>query len=255
MSRVIGIVSGKGGVGKTTVAVNLGSALAKHHNKKVTVVDCNITTSHLGLSLGMYYWPTNLNKVLKGEVALEDAMLEHTSGMRVLPASIKHKDITGVDLGNLRNLIKQLSKDSDVIILDASPGLGREAMLALNACEEVLFVAAPTIPSAIDVVRCREVAEDLGKTPLGIVLNQVEEKEYELTKADVERLTGMPVISVIPRDHAVGRSLAKEIPVVMLEPKSKAGEEMLHLSSKIIGAEHKRREGFFVKLLKRLRLK
>ena len=51
MARIIGIVSGKGGVGKTTLGINLGAALAHHLKKNVTIVDCNVTTSHLGLYL------------------------------------------------------------------------------------------------------------------------------------------------------------------------------------------------------------
>ena len=64
MTRIIGVVSGKGGVGKTTLVANLGAALASLYKKDVIVVDCNVTTSHLGLYLGMYYYPISLNKVL-----------------------------------------------------------------------------------------------------------------------------------------------------------------------------------------------
>jgi septum site-determining protein MinD len=64
LTRIIGIVSGKGGTGKTTAAVNIGAALAMRHKKDVIIVDCNITTSHLGMYMGLYYYPISLNHVL-----------------------------------------------------------------------------------------------------------------------------------------------------------------------------------------------
>jgi septum site-determining protein MinD len=74
MTRIIGIVSGKGGVGKTTIVANLGAALASFYKKRVIIVDCNVTTSHLGLYLGMYYHPVSLNQVLRGEASMDDAI-------------------------------------------------------------------------------------------------------------------------------------------------------------------------------------
>lgn len=82
MTRIIGVISGKGGVGKTTVVANLGVILASEFKKDVIIVDCNISTSHLALYLGMYYCPITLNQVLKGEAKIEDAMYEyHVSGL------------------------------------------------------------------------------------------------------------------------------------------------------------------------------
>ena len=71
--RVLGIVSGKGGVGKTTIATNLALALSEI-GREVVIVDCNITTSHVGFSFGFYYYPITLNDVLKGLFDLRRAV-------------------------------------------------------------------------------------------------------------------------------------------------------------------------------------
>ncbi|MFH0961922.1 MAG: AAA family ATPase, partial [archaeon] len=84
-TRVIGIISGKGGVGKTTLVSNLGAVLAEEFKKDVVVLDCNFTTSHLGLYLGLYQTPITLNTVLQGKAELEDAIYTHRSGMKVIP--------------------------------------------------------------------------------------------------------------------------------------------------------------------------
>ena len=70
MTRVIGVISGKGGVGKTTVVANLGAIFAQKYKKDVVIVDCNVSTSHLGLYLGMYYTPITLKQVLKGDAEI-----------------------------------------------------------------------------------------------------------------------------------------------------------------------------------------
>ncbi|MHA1747571.1 MAG: P-loop NTPase, partial [Promethearchaeota archaeon] len=72
MSRIIGVMSGKGGVGKTTVVSNLATVLSGHQ-KNVTAVDCNITTSHLLMHFGKVYHPKTLNDVLKGKSSIADA--------------------------------------------------------------------------------------------------------------------------------------------------------------------------------------
>jgi cell division ATPase MinD len=254
LARIISIISGKGGVGKTTVGLNLGAALAKHFKKNVTLVDCNVTTSHVGLYLGMYYCPITLNKVLRGEYKIEDAINEHYSGMNVVPASLSLSDLDGVDITELRNKLKGLFNNNDIILLDGSPGLGREGIASMKASDEVLYITNPYIPSVMDIVRCQEVANEVGVRPLGVVVNMASNKKYEMSKSEIEELTKLPVIATIPHDRNVHRSLTLKMPVVMFKPYSAASKELIKLSSHLIGETYKV-EGRLSRLLKKLRLK
>lgn len=253
MTRVIGIISGKGGVGKTTVSINLGTILAHHLQKNVTVIDCNVTTSHIGLYLGIYYSPSTLNKVLRGESNIEDAIVQHFSGMKVIPASLSLSDLDGIDVTLMKDKLTELFDKNDVILLDASPGLGREAFATLKAVDEIIYVTTPYIPSIMDIVRCQEVANELGIKPLGIVLNMVHKKRYEMTPAEVEQLTKIPVIASIPFDNNVNKSLASKTPVVILKPKSKASKELVKLGKKLFGGDYQT-QGKLSSLIQRLRL-
>ena len=105
MMRIIGIVSAKGGVGKTVVTSNLGITLASKFNKKVAVVDCNLTTSHLGLYLGLYSFPITLNNVLRNEAVIEQAIYPHPSGLKIIPASIELKELQNIDTENLKQTL------------------------------------------------------------------------------------------------------------------------------------------------------
>jgi septum site-determining protein MinD len=88
MSRLIAVISGKGGVGKTTTAINLGTALNKF-GKDVIIVDANLTTPNVGLHLGAPIVPVNLNHVLLGKAKVADAVYEHESGTKIVPSSLE----------------------------------------------------------------------------------------------------------------------------------------------------------------------
>ena len=238
MTRIIGIVSGKGGVGKTTLGLNLGVALAHNFKKNVTIVDCNVTTSHLGLYLGMYYCPITLNKVLRGEYEAWESVQTHYSGLKVIPASLSATDLEGLNLSEIRNSIKSIFKKNDIILLDGSPGLGREAVATLKASDELLYVTNPYIPFAMDIVRNQEIVERLGTKPIGIVLNMIHGKKYEMTDEEIEDLTKLPVIAKVPFDANVHQSLVLKTPVVTFKPYSPSSKEIIRLASNLIGEEY-----------------
>lgn len=250
MTRIIGVVSGKGGVGKTTLVANLGAALASVFKKNVIVVDCNVTTSHLGLYLGMYYYPISLNKVLSGQVGIDSAIYDYSiNGMRIIPASLSIDDLKGIDISKLNVSVKKLFGKADIVLLDSAPGLGREAMSAMRASDEILYIMTPFVPVLMDIIKCNKIANELSLKPLGVVMNMTGEGRYELTDKEVEQLVELPVISRIPRDKDVLRSLAAKLPVTDFNANSAAAQEIIRLAGFLVGEEYKPR-GKLSRLLK-----
>jgi septum site-determining protein MinD len=236
MPRIIGIVSGKGGVGKTTVTANLGVALARF-GKKVTIVDCNVTTSHLGFSFGLYYYPKTLNHVLKGEASIYDAVYHHESNVDIIPASLSIEDLIGIDIENLGSTIKDIQ--GDVVLLDSAPGLGKEPLSVFKVSQEIIYVTIPYISAVSDIIRCQKVARQLGLMPLGIILNMVRGGRYELSKRETEALTGLPVIAKIPFDKNIPKSLALGNPLLTFKPYSPASIEFMKLAAELTGMEYR----------------
>lgn len=245
MTRIISIASGKGGVGKTTISINLATVLAMNFKKSVIVIDCNITTSHLSLYLGSYYHPVTLNQVLRGEAKMMDAVYEHMKNFKIIPASLSVKDLRGVDIGVMKEKIKELYGKADFVFLDSAPGLGREANSVLRASDEVLFVTSPFLSSVADILRCKEIIKDTKTVPVGIVLNMSSRKN-ELSKEEIEEMTELPVIQVIPIDKNVPKSLVAKEPVVIHNPRCKASKSFYSLATKILGRPAK--EGLFEKI-------
>lgn len=239
--RSIGVISGKGGVGKTTVVANLGLALTRL-NKSVTVIDCNVTTSHLGLSLGLYDYPKTLNNVLRNEAGISDATYFY-NGLKIIPASLELEELINIDMEHLNSFIRNLS-DTEIVLLDSSPGLGKEALGVLKSCDEVIFVTTPYMIAISDVIRCNRLVSELGIKPLGIVLNMITNDFHELTASNIEMLTKLPVISKIPFDKNVQRGLAMGNPIMLSNPYSPVSREISKLASSISG-ENYRQGSFF----------
>jgi septum site-determining protein MinD len=226
--RIIDICSGKGGVGKTTIAANLGMALHLL-NQRVVILDCNLTTPHLGLSLGLCPEQT-FNHYLRKEAKLEDVAYTHHSGLRIVPASLELSSLANIETNSLKEEIKKAFQGCDFVLLDSAPGIGREALIALGACDEAVFVANPYIQSAVDVLKTKQLSEKMGFRSSGIILNRVRRKGYELQPMDMMNFAELPVLASIPEDECVLRCANSRQLVVINSPKCKASRALMKLA-------------------------
>ncbi len=248
--RKIAIVSGKGGIGKTTLAINLGYLLNKEFKMDNVVVDCNMTTPHLGVNLGLYNVDITLNHILKDVSKAEEGIFEHNTGVKVIPSSLKLTDLSEVDMFKLPEKLDELNMH---VILDSAPGLGREGLAAISAADEILFVTQPYTSAVVDLYRCRKIAEKLDKKILGVVVNNRKNKNHELTDNEIEKITEIPVIGSIPYDMEIERALVKKLPLSFYNPKAKSNDALYSLASTIAGFEIKRKKTFFENLLNSFR--
>src|SRR4030042_3368410 len=138
MAKVYAIISGKGGVGKTTTTINLGVSL-NYLGEEVIIVDANLTTPNVGIHLGAPIVPTTLNHVLNNQAKLEDAIYEHESGTKIMPASLSLKETEKIRYNKLPDIIKGLKKITEHILIDAAAGLGREARAAIESADEIII--------------------------------------------------------------------------------------------------------------------
>lgn len=229
MTRVIGIVSGKGGVGKSTVAVNLALAL-RSFKKSVTLVDCNLSTPHLSYYLGATDYTGTINDVLRDRMDVNSALYNY-NGIKYLPASAKFEDLIGVELAKFKKHLSKIEKGNDFVILDAAPGLGKEALFVMDASKEILFVTSPFIPMVSDVIRCKEVLKQFGEKKMSVLLNMVTYGTHELKKNVVEELTGLPVLGEIPHDKNIMQSLIMRYPLLEYKPDSMSGINFMRIAS------------------------
>ncbi len=236
MTRLICVASGKGGVGKTTVAANLGAAL-NEFGMNTLIIDGNFTTPHLGFHLGVPLYPKTIHDILRGEANIEEAIYVHPSGLKVIPGSISISDLKSTKPEKLTEILLELLGTHDFVILDGAAGLGREPLTGMEATDEVLVVTNPDLPSVTDALKVIKLAEEFGSHILGVVLNRVKNTQHELTVDDVESLLGYPVISMVPEEPKVDESIAAKTPLVLYAPDSRAAIEIKALAAKLAGIE------------------
>ena len=237
MTRIIGVVSGKGGVGKTTLVSNLGASLAKE-GYNVAIVDANLTGANLGLHYGLISYPISVHDVMKKNASLSDAVYKHPSGVDIVPASLSFEDILDTPPINIGAEIKATFPDKDYVLIDAATGLDRETLNAIDMCDEFIIVTHPELPTISDALRTKSIINKYEKKLAGIVLNRVTKKD-ELKKDYIASFFKLPVLGVIPEDSSIRRSIELKNPIVLQNPKHKISLEIRKIANSISGKESK----------------
>lgn len=253
MPRIITVASGKGGVGKTITVANLGTVLATRFNKNVVVVDCNLSNPHLGLYMGsLNFWPVTLNDVLKNQATLDQAMYRHQPGLHIIPASFEPRNLIRMNTYRLRSRLHDIFEDfkADIVLLDSPPGLSRDSIMTYGLASEIIFVATPHIPAIVDIQKCCQQLNSKDAKPIGIVVNRVRNRKYELTLEEIAQFTNLPILARIPEDEHVLRSTNFKVPVATLEPKAKASRAFVELAENLLGEKRmaEKESGFFSRI-------
>ena len=246
MAKIIGIISGKGGVGKTIVSINLGIAL-QELGEQVTVVDTDLTAANLGLQLGALSFDVSLKDVLSGKEYILRAIHQDPTGLMIIPSSLSVDEIYTRVKPNAKKLRKQLKKLKGFVILDCPPGLDDDALTMLEVVDDVVLVTNPDLPSVTDAMKVIKVVRDLGKKVLGIVVNRVENTPYEVSPAEIEIMCEAPIISKIPEDKIIKKSIFEEIPVIKYSPYSRPAIEFRRMAHHLTSRTFQEPRGLFFK--------
>jgi len=234
LEKILGIASGKGGVGKTTVAINLSAAM-KEFGKNNVIVDADISNANLSVQLGFQYIPVTLQDVLSGNINILQAIRIHPTGLRIIPASLSIDNVN-VDIASLRTHLEQLT---EMVILDFPPGLRDDVRTLIGLCDEILVVTNPELTSITDALKTIEVARKMKKIVVGIVLNRVRKDKYELTSSEVEDVCEIPVIARIPEDKNIRKANFNHMPVIYYKPYAPSSIEFLRLAALLTGHRFK----------------
>jgi len=238
MGKTIGVVSLKGGVGKTSIVASLGSAFSGF-GKKVLLIDGNLSSPTLGLHLNIIEPEKTLHHVLNREARTKDAIykIEGTKGLHVMPASIFNNRM--VSPLQLKNRIKGLKKSYDIILIDSSPSLDEETLAVILASDELIVVTTPDRPTLSATIKAAKLAKQRGTPISGLVLNKVHNRDFEVPFGDVEETLDIPVLAVIPYDLNVLRSLSEMKPYPCHKPNSKGSVEYKKLAAALVGKKYK----------------
>jgi septum site-determining protein MinD len=225
MSRTIVVTSGKGGVGKTTVTANLGSALAQS-GKKVALVDADFGLRNLDLLLGLEQRVvyTALD-VLAGECSLEKALVKdkRQPNLVLLPAA-QNRTKEAIDPGQMKDLVEGLTKNHDYILIDSPAGIEMGFRNAIAPAREAIIVTTPEMAAVRDADRVVGLLETEDIKSIRLIVNRVRPEMIQLNQMisveDILDLLVVPLVGIVPDDERIIISTNKGEPLVLDEQNS-----------------------------------
>lgn len=241
---ILSLISGKGGVGKTTTAVSLAAALAEKGNE-VILVDGNLTTPNVSLHLGIPLYPVTLHDVLRGDARIDEALYTHKSGIRIVPASLSVEDLKDLKPEKFQNLINDLLRYSGLILIDGAAGLGKEARAAIRVSDGVIIVTNPELPAVTDALKAIKLAHKYRRPVIGAVINKIKNAKHEMSKEEISSILEVPIMGEIAEDNKVKEAIHKKTPVIHHSPRARASKDFRRLASNLLGEEVQEKRGLF----------
>ena len=240
MSEVIVITSGKGGVGKTTTAANVGTGLAQI-NKKVVLIDTDIGLRNLDVVMGLENRIVyNLVDVVEGNCRIEQALIKDKKypDLRLLP-SAQTRDKTAVSPEQMQELIDELRKSYDYILLDCPAGIEQGFKNAIAGADRALVVTNPEVSAIRDADRIIGLLEANGIKNVDLIVNRIRmdmvKKGDMMTVDDVRELLAVNLIGVVPDDEHIVISTNQGAPLVGSD--CQAGQAYANICRRVVGED------------------
>ncbi len=237
MAKIIVITSGKGGVGKTTTAINLGAAI-NYFGKNVLLIDANLSTPNIGIHLNSPEVPINLNHILQKKAEPYEAIYEHESGLKIMPSSLSIKELKKTKPGRLKEFSEDFKKLSDYIIVDSAAGLGSEAMAVMEIADELIVITNPEMPAITDALKTIKIANEMKKPVKGIIITRVRKDKIEMQPEVVKDMLDSPIIGMIPEHIDIKKALNKKDAIVHVYPKSEVARAYKEIAARILEIEY-----------------
>lgn len=242
-AKIITITSGKGGVGKTSLTVNLALALAKC-GKKVVIIDADFGFSNVNILLGTNA-KYDIGYVVRGEKKLEEVIELTYNGVQFISGGAGVSELMNIEEGRLDDVLTQmeiLERDADYILFDTGAGMDKNILRLMDASDETILVLTPEPTSITDAFVVLKTAAKLAERPsVRVIINKVHsEKEALVTDDNFKRVVDkflnytIKLMGYILFDDLMSRSISELIPHIIKYPNSTASRQIQQIAFQYI---------------------
>lgn len=215
-NTVYAIASGKGGVGKTTTAVNLGAAFTEN-GEDVVVVDADLGMANLVDFLDVDVDGPTLHDVLAEDADAMDAIYDAPGGVSVLPSGTSLDSFGKANPSNLQDAVADLREEFDVVLIDTGGGLSHDTVLPLGVVDTILLVSTPFDAALRDTAKSMEISDYVDSDVIGTLLTRTRD---DPPIEDVASQVNTQVIATVPENDVVRESAAAGEPLSQHAPDS-----------------------------------
>jgi len=244
--HVITVTSGKGGVGKSNVVINLAIALS-HRGKQVLVIDADLGLANIDVLLGLNN-RFNLTHALDGKMKLKDVVVEGPAGIKVIPGSSGIPRIANLGGRRRRDLVasfKELEDEADIILIDTSAGMNKHVINFAIMADDIVLVTTPE-PSAITdayaMIKVIHAQKPMAK--LGLVVNlarseaQAAEVANKIAQVASQFLNfRISILGTVLSDPYVPRAVMQRKPWAELYPRAPATRAINRMADSILNGD------------------
>lgn len=228
-TRFLAIASGKGGVGKTTIAANLGAALAELGHK-VILIDLDIAMPNLEIITGLRNPSVGLVDVVEGKLDLTQVVYTGPMRTQVIPPGVMLDGYSKENVQKIGELLLDFPIKSDFVILDMPPG--RESVNVLHSGIEVLLVVNPNKAALLDAFNLKVLLDKKGVPVAGAVINRAQRGDEEWIDK-TENILETHVVAVIPESRIVNKALHNEECFVTSASGSEPSREIMGMAKEL----------------------
>lgn len=234
MGEIIAVVSGKGGVGKTSATANIGVALGKL-GRKVLIIDIDIGMGNLDLTLGLSNRIIfNINDVIRGTCIPEQAAIADKRFPNLFFIATSQRKMDDVNQDILSKVVRELKEGFDYILIDAPPGIGRGFQTAIAVADRVLVVVTQDTASVRAVHSVLTLVEDENNIDSFALINNYSEEEVNSVELEeISDVLAIGILGIIPQDPQFRRYINQGTPIVTIND-SVAGIAYMEVAKRIV---------------------
>jgi len=237
---VVTVFGAKGGIGKTTIATNLATALVQKTGQSVVLVDLDTRFGDVAILMDMPTDRSISDLALPDEEidreAVQSCLYTHGTGVAILPSPIRPSEWHSIHPGHIEKVVSVLAATHDYVLLDTPGTFNDIVSRSLEMCTILLLTATPDLASLKDTILALEMLRSWSfpTEKVKIVINHTNDVHGD-ARVDIRRVLGKEIFWSIPYDRNIVQTTQLGMPIVAAKPKSKASQSFIELSYAIGG--------------------